>query len=216
MMIKKRLILLTLLTLIGGILFVPYSNGSWIAPIETWFIFPVASSIGILLFGWIGLKLADKTNLPMPILRKWEKNEKIEKDNWKILILPAIFGVILALVIAGLNPLFNVPKNPGTLLMRVITAPWAATVTEVVSHLLVMSALFLLLKNKWASIIISGLIFVALFHLQSIEGELKTTIFLSAGNFAGSVLTGWLYSKKGFESAVIAHASMHLVLLAIN
>ena len=215
-MMKKRLLFLTLLTLIGGFLFVPYSNSSWNVSIQNWLIFPFASAIVILLLGWLGLKLADKTNLPMPILRKWEKNEKIEKSDWKILLIPAVLGAALAFITAFLTQYFDAPKNPGTLLMRILTTPWAATVTEVVSHLLVMSVLVLLLKNRWAAIIISSLIFVALFHLQNIEGDIKTTIFLSAGNFAGSTLTGWFYSKYGFESALLGHATMHLILLSIN
>ena len=215
-MMKKRLLFLTLLTLIGGFLFVPYSNSSWNVSIQNWLIFPFASAIVILLLGWLGLKLADKTNLPMPILRKWEKNEKIEKSDWKILLIPAVLGAALAFITAFLTQYFDAPKNPGTLLMRILTTPWAATVTEVVSHLLVMSVLVLLLKNRWAAIIISSLIFVALFHLQNVEGDIKTTIFLSAGNFAGSTLTGWFYSKYGFESALLGHATMHLILLSIN
>jgi hypothetical protein len=215
-MIKKRLLFLILLTLVGGFLFVPYSNDSWNVSIENWLIFPFGSALVVALFGWIGLKLADKTNLPMPILRKWEKKEKIKASDWKVLLIPAIGGAALAFLIVSLNQVFDPPKNPGTLLMRILTVPWAATFTEVISHLLVMSLLVLLLKNNWAAIIISSLLFVALFHLQNIEGELETTIFLSAGNFAGSTLTGWFYSKYGFESALAGHAVMHLILLSIN
>ncbi|MFC2096175.1 hypothetical protein ACFLQ3_00575 [Bacteroidota bacterium] len=215
-MIKKRLILLTVITLIGGFLFVPYSNETWTLSLQDWLIFPFGSAIVILLFGWLGLIIADKTNLPMPILRKWESNEKIKKQDWKVLFIPALLGAGLALIIAVLNQFFNVPKNPGTFLMRILTTPWAATVTEVVSHLLVMSLIILLLKNKWLGIILSSLIFLVLFHLQGIEGDLKTTIFLGAGNFTGSTLTGWFYSKYGFESAIVGHATMHLILLAIN
>ncbi len=215
-MIKKRLILLSSISLIGGFLFVPYSNNSWNVAIQNWFIFPFASAIAILLFGWLGLRLSDKTKLPMPILRKWENNEKASSKDWNILITPALLGAVLAIIIVGLNQFFNVPKNPGTLLMRILTTPWAATVTEVISHLFFMSLLILIFKNKWLGIILSSLVFLVLFHLQSIENDLKTTIFLGVGNFAGSTLSGWFYSKYGFESAIVGHASMHLILLAIN
>ena len=216
MTIKRRLLLLTFLTFIGGILFIPYSMETWTAPLKDWIIFPVISTVIILLVGWLGLKISDRTNLPMPILRKWEKKEDIFLKDWKVLIIPVILAAILSFIIVALNPIFSTPKNPGTLLMRILTVPWAATVPEVVSHLLVMSLLVLWLKKKWLSIIISSLIFVALFHLQGIEGDLNLTIFLAAGNFAGSTLTGWFYSKYGFESALVGHATMHLILLAIN
>ena len=213
---KKRIIFFTILTLIGGFLFVPYSYESWTLPLKDWLIFPFGSAIVILLLSWLGIKLSDKTNLPMPILRKWENSEKIEQKDWKILLIPAMLGAILALIIVGISQFFDTPKNQGTLLMRILTTPWAATVTEVVSHLFVMSLLILLLKNKWVGIILSSIIFLILFHLQEAEGDIKVTIFLGAGNFAGSTLTGWFYSKYGFESAVIGHATMHIILLSIN
>ena len=127
-----------------------------------------------------------------------------------------MLGAILALIIVGISQFLDTPKNQGTFLMRILTTPWAATVTEVVSHLFVMSLLILLLKNKWVGIILSSIIFLILFHLQGVEGDIKVTIFLGVGNFAGSTLTGWFYSKYGFESAVIGHATMHIILLAIN
>ena len=216
-MIKKRLILFTILALIGGFLFIPFSTSSSTDTSSLiWIVFPAGSALVVLLLGWWGLKLSDKTKLPMPILRKWENNEIIKSNDFKILILPAVLGAILALIIYLLNPYFNVPKNPGNLLERILTTPWAAVVPEIVSHLLAMSLIVLLLKNRWIAIILSSLIFVALFHLQSVEGELKTTIFLGAGNFTTFTLTGWFYSKYGFESAVIGHATMHLILLALN
>jgi predicted MFS family arabinose efflux permease len=215
-MIKKRLILFTVIALLGGILFVPYSTESWVNSFQDWLILPIGSAVVVLLFGWLGLKISDKIKLPMPILRKWENNEKVTKADWKILLRPAIFGAFLAIIIVLTGKFFDPLKNPGTLLMRVITAPWAAIVTEVISHLFVMSLIILLLKNKWAGILISSVIFVLLFHLQGVEKDTGTTIYLVTGNFAGSTLTGWLFSKYGFESAVICHAVMHLILLAIN
>ena len=213
---KKRLFLLTILALIGGFLFVPFNYGTFELSVKDWVMFPLSSAIVILILGWLGLMLSDKAQLPMPILRKWENNEKIEQNDWKILLIPALLGAVFALILVGLNQYFNPPKNPGSFLVRILTTPWAALIPETITHLLFMSALVLLLKNKWLSIIISSLIFVALFHINNVEEDLQITIYMTSMNFVGSTLTGWFYSKYGFESAVIGHATMHLILLAIN
>ncbi|MCK4663998.1 MAG: hypothetical protein KAT68_14110, partial [Bacteroidales bacterium] len=216
MKIKKRLILLTLITLISGFLYVPFIKVSSETTNIVWIVFPFGSALVILLLTWLGIKLSDKTQLPMPILRKWENNERIKFKDGKILLIPLLIGGIFALVTYGLNQYFNPPENPGNFLERILTTPWAALVTETISHLLIMSAIVLLLKKNWLGIIISSLLFLVIFHLNSIEGDLVLTTYLGTMNFIGVTITGWIYSKYGFESAVISHASMHLIILGLN
>jgi len=107
------------------------------------------------------------------------------------------------------------PVNRGLLLVRIDTAIWAPLVTETVSHLFLLSGLILLIKNEWLSIIISGLFFVILFHLNSAFSP-AMEIYLAAVNFGATVVTGYLFVRKGFEAAVLTHMVMHLILLAVN
>jgi hypothetical protein len=214
---KKRLSLFIILAIISGILYVPFikAHNSEMA-FTTWFIFPLASGLGIFIFGWLGFKFADKSDLTMPILNKWENNEHISRVDFEILKYPIIFSIVFALAVFGVNQFFDTPKNPGNILIRILTTPWAGTVTETISHLFVMSGIYLLIKNRWASIIISSLIFLVIFHLNGVDGDISMAIYLGIMNFSAATLTGWFYSKYGFESAVVGHSVMHLIMLALN
>ncbi len=214
---KKRLSLFVLFAFISGILYVPFifaseKNVTYLI----WFIFPLASSVAVFLFSLIGFKFIDKTNFQMPILMKFEKNEKIESLDFYNLYKSIFFGVLLGLIIFFFNKLFEIPKNPGNILERLLTTPWAGFVTEVISHLVVMTGIMIILNNKWISILLSSFIFLILFHLNGFESSIMVNVYISSANFAGATLTGWIYSKYGFESAVVAHSSMHIILLCFN
>lgn len=214
---KKRLLLIALLSLVSGILYVPFINaGSEEPSTIVWIIFPLATTALMLLFGWLGIILAEKGGFKMPILKKFENGEKILKSDYKILLIPCILGFAFAIITYLTSFFVDVPKNPGNIFVRILTTPWAGLVTETVSHLFVMSAIYLLIKNRWISIILSSLLFVVLFHLNGMDYEVSVAVILVSANFLASVLTGWIYSKYGYESAVLAHASMHLVMLTLN
>jgi membrane protease YdiL (CAAX protease family) len=69
----------------------------------------------------------------------------------------------------------------------------------------------------WAGIIISSLLF-ALGHFpvayQAVDNPstgLLTYILL--GNTIGGIIFGWLYWKKGLESAFLAHIFAHIIMI---
>lgn len=221
MKIKKRLLLLLLLTLIGSFLFVPFIvagdetiRGNLI--LRTTIIFTLGSAVIVAFTGWAGLAFADRLNIPMPVLRNWEHGENISNDEIKNIVSNSVF---IGVMVAGLTLLGNYfmhpPINKGSILVRVDTSIWAPLVTETVSHLFLLSGLLLLIKNKWISIAISGLFFVVLFHFNSAFSP-TMEIYLGALNFGAAVVTGYLFIKKGFEAAVLTHMVMHLILLTVN
>lgn len=221
MKIKKRLLLLVLLTLIGSILFVPFIvagdptiKGALI--FRTTAIFTLGSMAVIALTGWGGLVFSDRLNIPMPILRNWENGWEIRNDEIKSIVRWSVLtGSIVAVCALAGNYFMHPPVNKGTVLVRIDTSIWAPLVTETVSHLFLLSGLILLVKSKWLSIIISGLFFVALFHLDS-NFSTSMEFYLGAVNFGAAVVTGYIFVKKGFEAAVLTHLVMHLILLAVN
>jgi len=221
MKIRKRLLLLLLLTLIGSILFVPFivAGDSTITRdliFRTTAIFTLGSMTVIALTGWGGLVFSDRLNVPMPILRNWENGQGINNDEIKSIVGWSILtGVVVALFALAGNYFMHPPVNKGTVLVRIDTAIWAPLVTETVSHLFLLSGLILLIKNQWISIIISGLFFVALFHLDS-NFSAPMELYLGAVNFGAAVVTGYMFIKKGFEAAVLTHMVMHLILLGVN
>lgn len=209
-----------MLCAIGGALFVPFAlagAGAHSARLaaEFWVAFPVGSAILGGLCAWPGLRLADRTKLPMPLLRPWENGQKPQggKQWYAVSVLTAI---AFALAAEGLASLVGLPKNPGTLWERLATIPFAAIVTETFAHLFLMSLFFFWLRSKWAAILLSSAVFTAVFHGGGISGSIELTIFALAFNFLFATLTGWLYGRYGIESAYLAHAVAHGIVLGIN
>lgn len=222
MEIRRRLILIIALCAIGGALFVPFAlagAGAHNARLaaEFWIIFPIGSGIFGWLCAWPGLRLADRSALPMPLLRPWENHapgiQNSSRQWYWVSILTAVAFALAAEVIAHF---VGLPKNPGTLLDRLATIPFAAIVTETFAHLFLMSLLFLWLKSRWAAILLSSAGFTALFHGGGVQGSIELTAFALAFNFFFATLTGWLYARYGMESAYLAHAVAHGIVLGIN
>jgi len=63
-------------------------------------------------------------------------------------------------------------------------------------------------ENGRKKILVCSLIFLMLFHLNRIEGNQILNIYLGIMNFSAATLTGWIYSKYSYESAVVSHATM--------
>lgn len=214
--IRKRLTLLVVSSAIGGLLFVPFFTTGSRFSMYPWVIFPVGSALVAALSAWGGLLAADKTNLPMPLLRPWEIGVPVDR---KQLILGSwvsvLAGVLISIVTLTAGSLIGMPKNPGGLLVRLLTIPFAAIVTETFAHLLVLSVLVLWFKRRWAAIILSSLLFTLVFHGQAFAA-LDMTVFVLAVNFLFFSLTGSIYVRYGFFAAILAHAVGQLIALGIN
>ncbi len=219
--IKRRLMLVTLLSAVGGALFVPFILAGSEALedrdlLYLWTLFPLGSAIVGALCAWGGLIVADRSGLPMPILRAWELRQPQDRSQWfGTLAFPAIGGTLFALVTVACAHAIGLPKNPGDLSTRLLTIPFAAVVTETVAHLLILSSVVLWLKNRWIAIVLSSIAFTVIFHGQS-SGPPAITIFALAFNFVFSAFSGWTYTKYGFLSAVVLHAVAHGIVLGVN
>lgn len=221
MLIKRRLIFIAIVSFVGGFLFIPFfiANKPTLKGIDLFegiSVFIGLSTIITVLTAWIGLKLSDRLNINMPILRNWEMGRTINRIEIKSLLAKSILiGFIIAAITLIGNQFISTPTNPGGFFTRISTTIWASFVTETISHLFILSGLIILIKNKWGSLIISSLIFVVLFHLNS-NYVLTTTIYLGTINFVAITITGYLFIKLGFEYAILTHMIMHFILLAIN
>lgn len=212
---QKRLTLLALLSAIGGALFVPFATESQ-ATAETWALFTVGATIAGALCSWGGLIAADRARLPMPVLRSWETGQPIAISViLRIMMFAAPVGLAAGFFAVGATFYLDVPQNHGTLLVRLLTIPFASIVTEIVAHLLILSVLFLWLKKKWIALLVSSLIFVLVFHGQIFDSP-EITALVIATNFVFFTLTGWGYIRYGFVCAVLTHAIAHGIMLGIN
>jgi len=192
--------------------------------------------IGVLLF--IGLILSKKIGLQIPIIENYLAKQKIEiniKDTIKISIL---LGIVAALAIIILEFLFI---KLGVRVGEQISAPvWQGVLAsfyggiseEIVMRLFFMTFIIWLLakisksqdkileKNwlVWTAIILSSILF-GLGHLPVTAAVTAITplvlIRALVLNGVGGIIFGWLYWKKGLESAIIAHFCADIMLHAI-
>jgi membrane protease YdiL (CAAX protease family) len=187
---------------------------------------------------FIGLKLSKKIGLKMPIIEGlFYKNKINYSSNIKSIIkISALLGLLTGIVIVfldfvffqfGLESLFEQISVP--IWQGFLASFYGGISEEILMRLFFMTFIIWLIskitkpKGKilennlvvWTSIILSSLLF-GIGHLP-ITSELITltplVIFRALLlNGIGGVIFGWLYWKKGLESAMIAHFSADIIL----
>jgi len=103
-----------------------------------------ASVSGVLATGlsalatWYGLGWADRANLPMPLLRAFETGA-VTPNAGRLAALALLSGVFVGGFGLAVLRLAQVPNAPGSFLIRVASALFAAVTLESVLHLAIMS-----------------------------------------------------------------------------
>jgi len=200
-------------------------------------LFAVVTFLGLLLSKKIGL---ENGGLRMPILEGVLNKEKKGKEL-KALLLPSIgLGVLSGVLIIVASIPFNnaIPefKNmevPTPAFWKGFLASFYGGIAEeVLLRLFFMSLLvwvsFKIKKSKdgsptavgvWIAIILASILF-GIGHLPATAAiaELTGVVITRAIvlNGIGGIIFGWLYWKKGLESAMIAHFSTDIVLHVIT
>ena len=185
---------------------------------------------------FIGLKLSGKLGLQIPIIEKFVTKEKIDFNVKSIIKTSVLLGSLTGIAIIlldfiffqfGLESLFKEISVP--IWQGFLASFYGGISEEIVMRLFFMTFMIWLLgkiikpegkiiENNlivWTSIIVAALLF-GIGHLP-ITSELMTItpliIFRALLlNGIGGVVFGWLYWKKGLESAMIAHFSADIIL----
>jgi len=184
---------------------------------------------------FLGLFFSKKIGMGMPILEGILQKENKSKE-FKSLLMPSIgLGLIAGVLIVALSIPFNrlIPEFQN---MEVSAPAWKGFLAsfyggiaeEVLLRLFVVSLLvwitFKIKKSKdgnptvfgiWVSIILAAILF-GIGHLPATAQivDLNGIVIARAIvlNGIGGIIFGWLYWKKGLESAIIAHFSADIVL----
>ncbi|MBU2566739.1 CPBP family intramembrane metalloprotease [Patescibacteria group bacterium] len=200
----------------------------------------IQSTILFALAIYLGLKLSSKVGLGLPILEKYLNKEKLP-TNLKLTVFKSVLlGILAGALIILLDfvfKYFGVSISLATnqippLWQRLLGSLYGGIAEEILLRLFLMSLIVWLFskikkyqiditKNNfvmWFSIILAAIIF-GLGHLPITSNitDLTTLIVLRAIilNGIGGIIFGWLYWKKGLESAMIAHLSADIIILAI-
>lgn len=198
----------------------------------------------IVLFGvaiFIGLNLSKKVGLGLPILEEWIEGKEVKSYLKSILGISIGLGILASILIIGLDYLFSstgIKINVAQ--ASEITPPaWQGFLAsfyggineEILLRLFIMTFIawifFKIKKTEegkptnagmWLAIIIAAVIF-GIGHLPTLLAITTPTPLLIIRviilNTVGGIIFGWLYWKKGLESAMISHFSADIVLHVI-
>tara|TARA_R110001583_G_scaffold33438_4_gene112921 strand:- start:12128 stop:12928 length:801 start_codon:yes stop_codon:yes gene_type:complete len=187
-------------------------------------------SISLIVATIVGFVLYDKTCLKVPMIEKITGRNEEKLNILDILKFGIIGGVLAGIVLVLMELIFKANLSKEFLESKEQFRPTLAVkllyggLTEEIVFRFGLMTFFVwvlsqLIKSTkpyvlWLSIIISAVIFalshlpIALMALPSSSSNLLTYIVLA--NSVGGVVFGWLYWKKGLESAFIAHAFAHI------
>jgi membrane protease YdiL (CAAX protease family) len=200
----------------------------------------VQSSVFFAIALFLGLKLSKKIGLGLPIIEDYLLNKDMQSDVKSIFKTSLFIGIATGITIILLDLIFYRSGVQISLWaaqlppfwMRFLVSFYGGFGEEILLRLFFMSFLVWLLSRfnrsdqnivnngyvMWVSIIIAALLF-GLGHLPiTARVTALTPLVLVRAillNGIGGIGFGWLYWKKGLESAMIAHFTADMVLHAI-
>lgn len=189
----------------------------------------------------IGLHLAKKVGLGLPILEGWIEGRQVKSYLKSILEISIGLGILAGILIIGLDYLFsfagvtiNVAQtgqlNPPAW-QGFLSSFYGGINEEILLRLFLMTLLvwiFFKIKktedgkptnaDMWLAIILAAVIF-GIGHLPTLLAITTPSPLLIVRtiviNCVAGIIFGWLYWKKGLESAMISHFSADIVLHVI-
>ena len=189
-----------------------------------------------------GLFFAGKVGLGLPILEGWLEGRKV-KDNLKSILGISIgLGVLAGFLIIGLDFLFslagvtlsvaNISQINPPAWQGFLASFYGGINEEILLRLFLMSLLvwifFKIKKTEdgkptdtgvWLAIVLAAILF-GVGHLPTAAAITSLTTMVVVRivvlNAVGGIIFGWLYWKKGLESAMISHFSADIILHVIT
>ncbi len=175
---------------------------------------------------FLGLILAEKTGFKLNLLTSWLEKKKIKYKG--TFGLSVILGILVGLAIFIVDKfIFNQAVVLNTTWWQGLLASFYGGICEEIIMRLFLLSLFVFIMMKvtgkkqknaamvWIAIILVSIIF-GLGHLPITAAVTAITPWIIFRaillNGIGGVVFGWLYWKKGLESAVIAHFCADIVL----
>ncbi|MCK9152266.1 CPBP family intramembrane metalloprotease [Methanobacterium alcaliphilum] len=189
---------------------------------------------------FIGLSLVKKVGLGLPIIEGWLEGKEVKEYLKSILGISIGLGILAGVLIIGIDYLFSFAGVSINITQASINPPaWQGFLAsfyggineEILLRLFLMTLIaWIIFKIRkttegtptnigmWLAIILAAIIFGA-GHLPAVMSlttltpmVIIRTILLNA---VGGIIFGWLYWKKGLESAMVSHFSADIVLHVI-
>ena len=189
-------------------------------------------TILLLIFVIIGTIIYDKVNFKLPIIESLISKKKVSDKN-EILKYGIIGGVISGILMTLISVIFT-PFLPIEFIEigekfkpGIITKFLYGGLTEEILIRFGLMSLIVWIIFKitgklnpiiyWIGIIISAIVF-GFGHLPLVYTLIETPttellLYIILGNSVGGIIFGWIYWKKGLESAMIAHIFAHILMI---
>lgn len=173
----------------------------------------------------IGVLIYRKAGFRLPLLEKYVAKEEVSLNLRSWLLISFGGGILVGVLVICGDYLFLKLGSPLSLLESELPSWWkgllgaysAGVGEEILFRLLIMTVLTLLFHKLlrlprsvavWIAIAIAALLF-GLMHIPATLALVQLTPLVLVRalllNAIGAVVFGWLYWKKGLESAIIAH-----------
>ncbi|WP_236682800.1 CPBP family intramembrane glutamic endopeptidase [Riemerella anatipestifer] len=181
----------------------------------------------------LGTILHQKVNLKVPIIEHLVGIKSCHSPNLYHILKYSIWGgIISGILLSFIGFLFKpiLPKEFITLQPTVVARFLYGGLTEEILMRFGVMSLVTWIASKilngtqpivyWIGIIIASVIF-AIGHFPITYQAVETPSFgllsyVFIGNSVGGIIFGWLYWKKGLESAFIAHICTHIIMVIVE
>jgi membrane protease YdiL (CAAX protease family) len=199
----------------------------------------IQATIMFSIFIFIGLFLGNKVSLGAPVTEDWLSGESIKERLKPVLIISIVLGILVGISLFVLDRFaFAVFVEPITafqaeppLWQRFLVCFYGGIGEEIAMRLFLMTLIvwmsYKIARTKdnrptnigvWSAIIIISIIF-GLGHLPTTAKFMEITPVVVTRaiilNGIAGIVFGWLYWKKGLESAIISHFSADIILHVI-
>jgi len=190
--------------------------------------------LGVTIF--LGLFLGRKVGLGAPLLLGWIEGRSIKNELKQAYPLAIKLGVLAGVLIIGFDYLLSFFMEPiasvnAPIWQGLLASFYGGVVEEILLRLFLVTLIIWLIGkifgnrsgnpsyiSFWISILVAAIIF-GLGHLPATSALTAITplvVFRAVLlNGIGGVIFGWLYWKKGLESAMMAHFTADIILLVV-
>ena len=210
--IRGRLIAMGALALAGGLTFLPFLAAGNGQPIASLVPFALVVTVVATLAAWPGLRAADATGLPMPLLRRLDgaPARAVSRTAIGVTLVSSIALGALGLVVLRL---VDAPRLPGGMGARALSTLFAAGPLEIVLHLGAMSTVVWLARGRRAPGIVVAALMLVGFHLTggALAQPGRIIAISVIGNGVIGLVLGGIYAAYGFECVMLGHAVAHLI-----
>ncbi len=241
---KKLFLILLVASILVNVAVLPYALSLGLLQMpKPMYLFIVAiiiqTTIMFSIFIFIGLFLGNKVGLGAPIIEDWLNGESVKERLKPVLVTSIVLGLLVGILLFVLDRFaFAVFVEPVTafqaeppLWQRFLVCFYGGIGEEIAMRLFLMTLIvwmsYKIVRTKdnrptnievWSAIIIISVVF-GLGHLPMTAKFMEITpvvvIRAIALNGIAGVVFGWLYWKKGLESAIISHFSADIILHVI-